>query len=108
MDSTEIFTSDKESQGANAAQLCDESESVDSQEYYSEKRSDHGEGTTKYTPPTPPRPREGEGAFRVILDQYLDLDITKYFTDSEDESLDDAEWLMKYTGFPCPTPEELT
>ena len=51
-----------------------------------------------YTPPTPPRPREGEGAFRVILDHDLDLDITKYFTDSEDESLDDAEWLMKYTG----------
>ena len=98
VDSTEIFTSDKESQGANAAQLCAKSESLDSQEYYSDDRSDQGEGTTMYTPPTPPRPREGEGAFRVILDHDLDLDITKYFTDSEDESLDDAEWLMKYTG----------
>ena len=61
-----------------------------------------------YTPPTPPRPREGEGPFRVVLDHDLDLDITKYFKDSEDELLDDAEQLMKCTGFPCPAPEELT
>ena len=106
VDSTEIFTSDEVAQGANMAQLCDDSESVDSQEYYSDKQSDHGEDTTKYTPPTPPRPRDGEGAFRVILDHDLDLDTTKYFRDSEDKSLDDAEWLMKYTGFPWPTPEE--
>ena len=36
VDSTEIFTSDEEAHGANMAQICDDSESVDSQEYYSD------------------------------------------------------------------------
>ena len=36
VDSTEIFTSNEEAHGANMAQICDESESVDSQEYYSD------------------------------------------------------------------------
>ena len=73
VDSTEIFTSDKESQGANAAHLCDESESVDSQEYYPVNQSDQGEGTSMYTPPTPPRPREEAGAFQFVIDHDIDL-----------------------------------
>ena len=36
VDSTEIYTSDEESQEANLARISDESESVDDQEYYSD------------------------------------------------------------------------
>ena len=54
-DSTEVYTSDEESQGANAAQLSNDSESVDGQEYYSDSQSDEEDDTDGYTPPTPPR-----------------------------------------------------
>ena len=57
--------------------------------------------------PHPGRERE-KGLSRVVLDHDFDLDTTQYFTDIEDKSLDIAEWLMKYTGFSCPTHEELT
>ena len=63
VDSTEIFTTDNEEYEGNMAQLCDDSESVDSQEYYSDEQPNHGEDATKYKPPMPPRPRDGEGAF---------------------------------------------
>ena len=57
------------------AQLCDDSESVDSQEYYSDKQLNHGEDATKYTPPMPPKSRDREGASRVIINEDKDLDI---------------------------------
>ena len=58
--------------------------------------------------PRPLKPREEAGAFRVILDHDIDLDLTEYFTESEDKDLDNAEWLMKYTQFPCPSPSKHT
>ena len=82
------------------AWLCNNSESVDSQEYYSDEQSNHGEDVTKYTPPTPPRPRDGEGAFRVIIDKDKDLDLTVYFSDSEDYSIDKAKGVKCYKSFP--------
>ena len=50
VDSTEVYTSDEESQGANAAQLSDDSESVDGHEYYSDSQSDEEGNTDGYKP----------------------------------------------------------
>ena len=38
-----------------------------------------------YAPPTPPKPRVEDGAYRVILDKDIPVDFTEYFTKSEDE-----------------------
>ena len=69
VDSTEVFTTKDEEQGANMAQLYDNSESVDSQEYYSDEQSNHGGDANKYIPPTPPKSRNGEGALRIVIDE---------------------------------------
>jgi len=61
------------------ALLSDNLESEDIQEYYSDEQSNHGGDATKYTPPTPLKPRDGEEAFRVVIDQDMDLDTTAYF-----------------------------
>ena len=58
VDSTEIYTSDDESDEANVAQLCNESESIDNQEFYSDGQMDKEEGVGDHAPPTPPKPRE--------------------------------------------------
>ena len=73
---------------------------MDSQDYYSDEQSDHGEGVTKYTPPTPPRPRNGEGAFRVVIDPDEDLDLIVYFSPSEDDSIDEFKGVKNFTSFP--------
>ena len=36
-------------------------------------------------PPTPPRPREGEGAFQVIIEDFEDIDLTSYFSNVESD-----------------------
>ena len=59
---------------------------MDSTEYYSDRVSDDEGDTPQGVPPTPPRPRDEAGAFRVILDHDEDLDLTEYFTESEDEA----------------------
>ena len=48
--------------------------------------SESKEDTTPpgYIPPTPPRPRRDAGAYRLILDEDVEVDFTEYFTDSED------------------------
>ena len=38
-----------------------------------------------------------------MLDHNEDLDLTEYFTESEDEGMDNSEWLEKYTQFPTGT-----
>ena len=103
VDSTDVYTSDEESHGANAVHPDEASDEVDSTEYYSDGLPDGEEDTPQGVPPTPPRPREEAGAFRVILDHDEDLDLTEYFTESEDEGLDNSEWLEKYTQFPLGT-----
>ena len=65
---------------------------MDGQEYYSDSRSDEEESVYDCAPPTLPKPREEAGAFRVVLDHDTDLDLTEYFTESEDEDLDDPKW----------------
>ena len=103
VDFTEIYTSDEELQEANTAQLDSESESVDTTEYFSDGLpEDHGD-TPEGVPLTPPRPRDEAGAFHVILNHDEDLDLTVYYTESEDEGMDDTERLEKYTQFPLRT-----
>ena len=70
---------------------------MDTTKYYLDGGSDDEGGTPDGAPPTPPRPREEAGAFRVILDHDEDLDLTEYLTESEDKGLDDIEWLGKNT-----------
>lgn len=90
---------DEEPNGANAVHQDEESDEVDPMEYYSDGPPDDNDDTPQGIPPTPPRPREDAGAFCVRLDHDEDLDITEYFTESEDEVMDDSEWLEKYTQF---------
>ena len=103
VDFTEIFTSDKESHEVNAAQPDGGSESVDNAEYFLDGRPEEEGDTPGGVPPTPLRPRDEASAFRVILDHDEDLNIMAYYTESEDEGMDDAEWLKKYTQFPLGT-----
>ena len=105
VESTEIYTSDDESEEANAAQLCDESESIDDQEYYSDGQMDKEEGVGNYAPPTPPKPREEAGAFRVILDHDVDLDLTEHFTESKDKQEDDPKQPREYKQPISPSPK---
>ena len=65
---------------------------VDLGKYLSDESTDTSYTTSNYrthrAPPTPPRPREGEGAFRVIVEDCEDVHFTTYFSDSES----DDEW----------------
>merc|ERR1712115_245556 len=105
VDLTKVFTSDDESHEVNTAHQDGETESVDTTEYYSDGHEEKEVDAPECVPPTPPRPRDEATAFRVILDhdEDEDLDLTAYYTESEDEGMDDAEWLMKYTQFPLGT-----
>ena len=80
VDEREIFSSDSsdgEAYGGGAyggyeAQVLDGSVTVDHGEYFSDESADPTNTTTTYrthhAPPTPPRPRDGEGAFRAIVE----------------------------------------
>ena len=105
VDSTEIYSSDDESDEANVAQLCNESESIDNPEYYSDGQMDKEESVGDYAPPTPPKPREEAGAFRVILDHDVDLDLTEYFTESKDKQEDDPKQPREYKQPISPSPK---
>ena len=43
-----------------------------------------------------------------MLDHDTDLDLTEYFTESEDEDLDDPKWRGRYTNSPLPISSKLT
>ena len=90
VDTTDIYTDD-ELDKANVVELSGELEDVDEQEYYTDSESDEEVEKCGYVPPTPPRPREEAGAFRVILDHDVDLNLTEYFTESEEEEEDDVK-----------------
>ena len=79
------------------AELSRELESVDEQEYYTEGKSEEEVEKGRYIPPTLPRPRKEAGAFRVILHYNVDLDLTEYFTESDEEEEDDMKrpWKCK-------------
>ena len=66
-------------------------EDVDEQEYHTDSKSEEEVEKRGYVPPTPPRPREEAGAFRVILNHDVDLDLTEYFTESDEEEEDDVK-----------------
>ena len=44
-----------------------------------------------YIPPTPPRPRGDDGAYRVVLDEDVTVNFTEYFTESDDEEEGDGQ-----------------
>ena len=73
------------------AELSGKLEDVDEQEYHIDSESDEEVEKRRYIPPTPPRPREEAGAFRVILDHNVNLDFTEYFTKSNNEEEDDVK-----------------
>ena len=79
--------------GGYQAQILNGSVSIDGQEYYSDEPADQGNGATTYTPSTPHTPRDSEGAFRVIVEDEEELDLTTYFSESESE--DDASGPIK-------------
>ena len=95
----EIYTSDSsdgEAVGEGAysgyeAQVLEGHMPLDLGEYLSDESTDTSYTTSNYrthrAPPTPPRPHEGEGTFRVIVDDCEDEDTT-YFSYSES----DNEW----------------
>ena len=66
-------------------------EDVDEQEYHTDSKSEEEVEKRGYVPPTPPRPREEVGAFQVILDHDVDLDLTEYFTKSDNKEEDDMK-----------------
>ena len=73
--------------------------------------SEYKEDTTPpgYIPPTPPRPRGDAGAYRVILDEDIEVDFTEYFTDSEDEDKGDKKkpWVHdQYTPVDLDIPQD--
>ena len=97
MDEREIYTSgssDGEDVGEGAygeyeAQVLEGHMPVDLGEYLSDESTDTSFTTSNYrthrAPPTPPLPCEGEGAFRVIVEDCEDVDFTNYFSDSESD-----------------------
>ena len=85
-------------------------EDVDEQEYHTDSESEEEVEKRGYVPTTPPRPREEAGAFRVILDHDVDLDLTEYFTESDEEEEEDMKqpWLYKQqTSSDCVPSQDL-
>ena len=58
-------------------ELSGQLEDVDEQEYHTDSESDEEVAKRGYVPPTHPRPREDAGAFCVILDHDVDLNLTE-------------------------------
>ena len=85
-------------------------EDVDEQEYHTDSESEEEVEKHGYVLPTPPRPREEAGAFRVILDHDINLNLTEYFTESDEEEEEDVKqpWLYKQqTSSDCVLSQDL-
>ena len=84
-------------------------EDVDEQEYHTDSESEEEVEKRGYVPTTPPRPREEAGAFRVILDHDVNLNLTEYFTESDEEEEDVKQpWLYKQqTSSDCVLSQDL-
>ena len=109
VDTVDIYTDD-ESDEANAAELYGVIEDVDEPEYHTDSESEEEKKAHGYVPPTPPRPREEAGAFRVILDHNVDLNLTEYFTESNNEEEDDMKqpWIYEQrTPLDCVSSQDL-
>ena len=88
-DSSEGETGSGGAYGSYEAQLSDCSMPVDQGQFLSDESADTTSTTPTYityqAPPTTPCQREGEGAFRVVVEDCEDVDITSYFSDSNSE-----------------------
>ena len=85
-------------------------EDVDEQEYHTDSKSEEEVEKCGYVLPTPPRPREEAGAFQVILDHDVNLNLTEYFTESNEEEEEDVKqpWLYKQqTSSDCVLSQDL-
>ena len=94
VDTTNVYTDNESDEETNAVELSDIVEDVNEQDYQTESGSESGEDTPVppgYIPPTPPKPRGDDGAYRVVLNKDIPVDFTEYFTDSEDDDEGDGK-----------------
>ena len=100
VDIADVYTDNESDEKTNAVELSGIVEDVNEQDYQTESGSESGEDTPvppRYIPPTPPKPRGDDGAYRVVLDEDIPVNFTDYFTDSDKEEEGDIKKPWAYS-----------